>query len=370
MQRSLSRCTVTDLGFFMGQYMRARIVGLATAVLVVTAVTTACTNRTTPGKPSITFTQVPDAAEGGGQRVAPIAGRVTGSRPNQRVVLFARSGAWWVQPLVSNPFTEVAADGTWTNETHLGLEYAALLVDNTYQPPPTTEFLPAPGGPVVAVVTQKGAGSYTPPPTHVLKFSGYEWEVRRTPSDRGGANDYDARNAWVDDSGMLHLLLTQRDGRWTSAEIKLTRSLGYGTYTFVVRDTSRLDPAAALGFLTWDQFEPAQNHRELDVEVSRWGNQDNKDVQFVVQPHYVAANVYRFKQPTGRLTHSFRWEPDRALFRTVGTSGQVIARREFTSGVPVPGSESVYMNLLYYRGSPKPPSGPVEVVVEKFVYLP
>lgn len=370
MQRSLSRCTVTDLGFFMGQYMRARIVGLATAVLVVTAVTTACTNRTTPGKPSITFTQVPDAAEGGGQRVAPIAGRVTGSRPNQRVVLFARSGAWWVQPLVSNPFTEVAADGTRKNETHLGLEYAALLVDNTYQPPPTTEFLPAPGGPVVAVVTQKGAGSYTPPPTHVLKFSGYEWEVRRAPSDRGGANDYDARNAWVDDSGMLHLLLTQRDGRWTSAEIKLTRSLGYGTYTFVVRDTSRLDPAAALGFLTWDQFEPSQNHRELDVEVSRWGNQDNKDVQFVVQPHYVAANVYRFKQPTGRLTHSFRWEPDRALFRTVGTSGQVIARREFTSGVPVPGSESVYMNLLYYRGSPKPPSGTVEVVVEKFVYLP
>jgi hypothetical protein len=89
-----------------------------------------------------------------------------------------------------------------------------------------------------------------------------------------------------------------------------------------------------------------------------------------VQPHYVAANVFRFKQPSGRLTHSFRWEPGRALFQTTGASSQIVARREFTSGVPVPGNESVFMNLLYYRGSPKPPSGNVEAVVEKFVYLP
>lgn len=353
----------------MRPHIRPTIVGLAIVIIVV-AVTTACTKQTTTGKPSITFTQVPDAAEGGEQRVAPIAGRVTGARPNHRVVLFAKAGPWWVQPLVAKPFTEIAADGTWRNETHFGLEYAALLVDSTYQPPPTTASLPEPGGPIVAIVTQKGGGSYTPAAKQVVKFSGYDWEVRSTPSDRGGPNDYDARNAWVDDKGMLHLLLTERDGRWTSAEIKLTRSLGYGTYTFVVHDTSRLDPAAALGFLTWDQLGPAQNHRELDVEVSRWGNPDNQDVQFVVQPHYVAANVYRFKQPAGRLTHSFRWEPDRALFQTVGPSRQVVARREFTSGVPVPGSESIFMNLLYFRGSPKPPSGSVEVVVEKFMYLP
>ena len=353
----------------MRVHMRARVVGLAAAVAVV-AVTSACTKQPTPGKAAIAFTRVPDAAEGGEQRVAPIAGHVTGAQPNQRVVLFAKSGPWWVQPLVAKPFTEIAPDGTWKNETHYGLEYAALLVDDTYKPPPTIESLPDRGGPIIAIVTQKGGGSYTPSPKQVLKFSGYEWEVRNTPSDRGGPNDYDARNAWVDDKEMLHLLLTERDGRWTSAEIKLTRSLGYGTYTFVVRDTSRLDPAAALGFLTWDQLGPAQNHRELDIEVSRWGNPDNQDVQFVVQPHYVAANVYRFKQPTGRLTHSFRWEPDRALFQTVRPNKQVVARREFTSGVPGPGSESVYMNLLYFRGSPKPPSANVEVVVEKFVYLP
>src|SRR5262249_5207707 len=145
-------------GLFMRLHMRARIVGLATAILVIAAVTATCTNKKPPGQPSIKFTQMPKAPEGGEQTVAPIAGPVTGARSNQRVVLFAKSGQWWVQPLVAKPFTEVAADGTWKNDTHLGLEYAALLVDSTYQPPPTTESLPEPGGSIVAIVTQKGGG--------------------------------------------------------------------------------------------------------------------------------------------------------------------------------------------------------------------
>ena len=345
-------------------------VGRATFAVALSVMAGACTTGGNGGAPSIALTEVPEAAAGGEPRLAPIGGRVNGARPNQRVVLFARSGIWWVQPFVAKPFTEIGADGTWRTTTHLGLEYAALLVEPGYQPPPTTDALPAVGGMVVAVATHKGRGSYAPPPERVITFSGYEWEVRQTPSDRDGANEYDGRNAWVDEKGMLHLLLTQRDGRWTSAEIKLRRSLGYGTYTFVVRDTSRLDPAAALGFMTWDDLGADQNHRELDVEVSRWGNPDNKDVQYVVQPYYVAANVYRFRQPPGRLTHSFRWEPQRAAFQTLNAAGHIIARREFTSGVPVSGTETARINLLYFRGSPAPPSGNVEVVVEKFVYLP
>jgi hypothetical protein len=342
---------------------------LLVAVAVASVIAVGCRNSSAGGKPSIALTEVPIAAEGGADKFAPIAGHVSGARPGQRLVLFAKSGIWWVQPSVAEPFTEIAADGTWRNKTHLGTEYAALLVDANYQPPPTIESLPESKESVIAIATAKGSGTYTPPAPHSLTFSGYEWEVRQTASDRGGANDYDPRNAFVDGSGMMHLLLTERDGRWTSAEVKLKRSLGYGTYMFVVRDTSRLDSSAVLGFLTWDNLGSEQNHRELDVEIGRWGTPDNKDAQYVVQPHYVAANVYRFNQPAGRLTHSFRWEPERAIFQTVGSSG-VVARREFTSGVPVPGAELVHMNLLYYRASPKPPSGRVEVVIEKFEYLP
>jgi len=53
-------------------------------------------------------------------------------------------------------FTKIQGDSKWKNVTHLGEEYAALLVDPSYSPPQTTEVLPATGGAVAAVVVVKG----------------------------------------------------------------------------------------------------------------------------------------------------------------------------------------------------------------------
>jgi len=322
--------------------------------------------------PSIEFSTVPEAADGSSDRLEPIAGRVVGARPKQRIVLFARSESWWVQPLNTQPFTAIEPNATWKSTIHLGTDYAALLVDPGYHPPATIESLPGPGGDVVAVAATKGSSTYRPRQRKALTFSGYEWEIRQTPGDRGGRNDYDARNAWVDPAGALHLVLAQREGRWTSAEVKLTRSLGYGTYILVVPDMSRLDPAAALAMLTWDDLGADQHHRELDVEISRWGDPANKDVQYAVQPHYVAANVFRFLAPPRRLTHWLRWEPGRASFKTMTAArgAGIVAQREFTSGVPVPGAETVRLNLCYFHSSSAPPTADVEVVIEKFEYLP
>lgn len=332
-----------------------------------------CDTRDPSVEPAIEFSTVPEAAAGGPERLATISGRVRGARAGQQIVLYAKAGVWWVQPLTVQPFTEIQADATWKNSIRLGTEYAALLVEPGYRPPATTEMLPKAGGAVIATATIPGTGTFVEGARKVLTFSGYEWEVRQTPSDRGGANDYDPANAWVDAEGSLHLKLTQRDGRWTSAEVILTRSLGYGTYTFVVRDTSRMDPAAALGMLTWDDLGIEQNHRELDIEISQWGDRSIPNAQYVVQPYYVPANVARFSAPPGRLTHSLRWEPGRAAFstfRAAGASGPPIAQHEFTSGVPIPGAERVRMNLYFFRYSPLPPQGDVEIVIERFQYFP
>src|SRR5262245_52230019 len=188
--------------------------------------------------PAIEFVLVPEASPGGSDRVAPISGRVTGARADQQIVLFAKSGVWWVQPLTLRPFTTIESDSTWKNIIHLGTEYAALLVDPGYRPPATTDVLPKPGGPIAAVATAKGTGSLEQRPRRTLMFSGYEWELRSISSDRGGANDYDPDNAWADEKGFLHLRLARRNDRWTSAEVINTRSLGYGTYAFTLRDTS------------------------------------------------------------------------------------------------------------------------------------
>jgi hypothetical protein len=352
--------------------LRARQLLSAAAI----AVAVACGSGSTGGggvRPEIQITTVPEAGSGGAERMARIAGRVTGAAPGHRVVLFARAGVWWVQPLTADPFTLVRPDSTWESTTHLGTEYAALLVDASFRPPDTAETLPS-GPSVLAVATVKGTGSVGSAAPRVLTFSGYEWDVRQIPSDRGGQNEYDPANAWTDAQGLLHLKLANRNGAWTSAEVILTRSLGHGTYAFTVRDTSAIDPAAAFGMLTWDDEGADQNHREMAIEISRWGDPGVPNAQFVIQPYYVAANVARFAAPQGTLTHSFRWEPGRASFRTTrGTNARgtdVVAQHVFTSGIPTPGGERVRMNLYRFRYAPRPPQGDVEVVIERFQYLP
>ena len=326
--------------------------------------------------PSIEFTTIPKADAGGPGVLAPVAGRVKGARPNQRIVLFTRSDeGWWVQPFRSRPFTDIAPDSTWKNSIHLGQEYAALLVDSDYRPPATAESLPELGGGIVAVARLGGTGKFVPPAPKTITFSGYDWLVRQTQNDRHGMNDYDGRNVWVDSAGHLHLLLTERDGRWTSADLRLTRSLGYGTYSFDVRDASQLDPAAAFSMYTFDPLGSDQNFRELTIDVSRWGEPGNMNGQFVVQPETVPANVFRFAIPAGLVTHSFRWEPGRVSFTTVRPGGTprgdvLVAERLFTARVPTAGAESPHLTLLYDRRAGRPPSKAVEVVVEKFVFLP
>lgn len=85
-----------------------------------------------------------------------IAGRVIGGRPGELIVLYARSGSWWVQPLANQPFTAIQANSKWRNSTHLGDQYAALLVEPTFQPPLRTDVLPASGNAVVTVAVVNG----------------------------------------------------------------------------------------------------------------------------------------------------------------------------------------------------------------------
>lgn len=330
-----------------------------------------CGTRQGATTPSIEFTVIPPAAEGGPERVARIAGRVTGARTGQRLVLFAKAGIWWVQPTTDEPFTHIQPDSTWTTSTHLGTEYAALLVESGYRPPPTIDALPQEGGNIVAVKIVEGAKSEQAGPT-ILQFSGYEWEVRSVRSTRGGRdNVYDPSNAWTDANGFLHLRIAKNGAEWTCAEVRLSRSLGYGTYTFVVRDVSQLEPSIVFSFFTWDEADAGQSHREMNIELAKWGDPESKNAQYVVQPYYVAANVFRFNVPAGALTHSLRWEAGRAAFKTVrGTSANVVAERTFTTGVPSPGNELIHLDLFIFGNDPNPLKKEVEVVIEKFEYLP
>jgi len=125
-------------------------------VLVLSLLLACCSSRCDPGKPSIELTLVPPADKGGTQTLDTISGRVTGAQSGQRVVLFARSGAWYIQPYADQPFTDIRPDGAWTNSTHLGTEYAALLVEPGYFAPASIAELPGVGGTVVAITIVAG----------------------------------------------------------------------------------------------------------------------------------------------------------------------------------------------------------------------
>lgn len=115
-----------------------------------------CGARSNNGAPSIEFTRIPLAGEGGPDKQDSIEGRVMGARPGQQIVLYARWGPWYVQPLADQPFTKIEPDSSWRNSTHFGTEYAALLVEPGYHPPATLDALPNGGGGVIAVAITKG----------------------------------------------------------------------------------------------------------------------------------------------------------------------------------------------------------------------
>jgi hypothetical protein len=356
-------------------------------MLLVSFVLTGCHSSSKNSDPTVAFSKVPPAYQEGSYKTDIferdyktdiIEGRSTGVRPGQRIVLYANTdGRWGVCRQSGKPFTDIEADGRWKASVHLGIQYAALLVDPTYNPPEQTESLPKVGNGVVSlvVVNGKGPGPVLPSPKK-LNFSGYEWTTSTGPIFHAGSrNFFDPANVWTDEGGALHLRISGSPGKWTVAELKLARSLGYGTYKFQVRDVSHLEPSAVLTLITWDGAGTESNRRELDVELGRWGYLDNDNVHYVVQPYYVPANFVTFRAPPGAYTHSFHWEPGQVTFSTVAGSGdtgggRVINHHVFTSGVPSPEGESVRISLYVFHQGHIPLKTENEVIIDKFEYLP
>lgn len=326
--------------------------------------------------PKILFTQVPERSPGNQSKQDVMEGTVSGAKQGQRLVIYAKSGGlWWVQPLLTSPFTPILPDGVWRNETHLGTDYAVLLVDSAYHPAAVLDRVPQAGAGVAAVAVSPGQEKSS---SYFVDFSGFNWRVRWKASDRGGTvNPYNPDNVYVDKSGALHLRIIKRDERWTCSEVSLTQSLGYGTYSFTVEDVSKLEPSVVFGLFSWDYSGDQENHREFDINISRWGDSQNKNAEFVLQPSLVPENFTRFMAPSGKLKHTIVWEPGRITMATSRASGSnktsVVSKHVFTSEVPTPGLESLRITLFAYRKPNETATAlehPVEVVVDRFEYLP
>jgi hypothetical protein len=176
----------------------------------------------------------------------------------------------------------------------------------------------------------------------VIKFSGYQWTVKESRSRVGpGPNLFGTEGVHIDANGRLHLGIVKTVAGWCCSEVILKRSLGYGEYRFFVR-ADGFDKDAVFGIFLWDGSVPRLYFREIDIELSRWGDRGNPNAQFAVQPYQRPGNLVRFELPKGPADLSFDWRRGR-LFCRAAVSGRIVKTHTFSRMVPAPSRENVRM---------------------------
>ncbi len=285
-----------------------------------------------------------------------------------KVVLWAKTDRWYVQPWIASPYTYVGSNGKWSSWTHSWNRMVAVLVDGSYDPGSTRDYHPSEDPGVITWDEFPGKSADV-----FLDWSGYRWRVKNADLAGPGPNYFsnDTANVSLDSQGRLHLRFDYRDNRWYCSEVMLGHSLGYGTYTFQL-DT-RVDSlnynAVFAGFVYESQS------REIDMEFSQLlANPHNG--QYVVQPWNIPGNISYYEMPAiAQTSHRFIWSADTVSFvswRGHAADPQpsdVIFQWKYAgANIPPPGGELMRFNLWLFDGQVPTSGYEDEVIVKKFTY--
>jgi hypothetical protein len=213
-----------------------------------------------------------------------------------------------------------------------------------------------------------------------LYFSGQWWEVKDSAGGKvgPGPNRFSENNAWVDAEGRLHLRIQKdKDGVYSSAEVILPQSLGHGTYRFRIGSpVFDLDPVAVLGLFTWSNL-PAEHHREIDMEITRWGRAKGPCLHYAVQPYTAPGHEAAFfaEDTVARSIHALTWRPGGVDFDSLarfddGATEAIAAWTYAGADVPSPGDANPRINLWLYDGRKPSGGGTIEVIVDGFEFVP
>ena len=229
-------------------------------------------------------------------------------------------GTWWVQPFGSRGLTEIGADGKWSNISHLGEQYAALLVSGNYKISARLPKLPSVGSDVLAVATTPGDFTRPPAPGVDSLQQPTIGLCESGGGDVGGAFcDYKASNVWVDDKGYLHLLMGEDGGEWHCAGLMMTHSLSYGTYRFVVADSTPIfTPSPRFDmFMRPDHEDPDRKEAGFSIAMGQGGkanapNADYSSFNPIMFPGIVFASMPKWHH----VPYVLRWEPGNAALQS------------------------------------------------------
>jgi len=217
----------------------------------------------------------------------------------------------------------------------------------------------------------------------VIRFSGYEWEVRPDADGGPGPNHWDANNVRVDSLGRLHLMLTHQGGQWRCAEVTTRRSFGFGRYQFQVTGAlDRLDRNVVLGLFNYPQPGGGPDGtNEIDIEHSRWGNPASLPASETIYPAHsgLASVTHEFAMPPGLsdTTQRFDWQSAGISFQSLrghrDDDQQEYARWAFRPAdrqrLPQP-PLPVHINLWLFQGRLPQDGREVEIIVKRFSFAP
>ncbi len=338
--------------------------------------------------PAIEFTYIPPYGSSGYLR-----GIVTNVAPaDYKVACYTYVSGWWTKPTFASPLTTINSDGSWACNIVTGgsdqysTKERAYIVPNGYNPPQMSGQEIFPADLDANAVAKKEAPRKL---ERIINFSGRDWIVKFSVIPTGPGLNYfndEANSVFVDAQGQLHLKIIKAGDIWYSSEVILKDSPGYGEYIFYLASRAdQIDKNAVLGMFTWDTFAPSFNYREIDIEISRWGQDANDNSQFVVQPWYKSSNMHRFNSDFSgnNSVHSFNWSASKISFKSLRgfnassqNSSDSINSWDYTgSDIPPPGGENARINLWLFdpaNALGKPPSDgkEVEVIIREFKFVP
>lgn len=116
-----------------------------------------------------------------------------------------------------------------------------------------------------------------------LHWSGYDWDVR-TGVGQPGPNNWSDKNVWVGTDGVLNLRIGRTNNIVSAVCLASKQLMKNGTYTWVVEGPLNFEPNVVLGLFQYPVSQPTSGINEIDIEVSRWGNPRNKNLNYTVWP--------------------------------------------------------------------------------------
>jgi hypothetical protein len=205
-----------------------------------------------------------------------------------------------------------------------------------------------------------------------VAFADRVWAVKVGRARGPGPNNWSAEKeiVRVDAKGNLHLAISPDKGSWNCAEVTAPKSLGYGEYRWVIAgDFSALSLRSILGIFLYEDDD-----HEIDFELSRWGEADAPNAQFVFQPSSKDSR-HRFDLGKAKvITISMDWSEKGVSFRCWG--GEDTTKKPLNEWTykgaknPKAGRERVHMNFWLFKGKASPGAKREEVVIESFAFTP